>query len=144
LDIACLRGQLPVKLFALSNRLIPGQPTGKFMRPPVSTQSERAIVLIDDDFKESPVGLSERCHIPTMTVDKRKSSHHIGGVNKPSMSEIRTLAIKLYEAGQKRKRKQPTEIWGEGRNTTWQDLPSESADVWDAVAICAFEHLGEP
>jgi hypothetical protein len=60
---------------------------------------------------------------------------------KQKLDEARTLAIKLYEAGQKAKRKQPSEIWGVGRETKWRDLPSESMAVWDAVAICAYDEL---
>jgi hypothetical protein len=60
---------------------------------------------------------------------------------KQKLDEVRTLAIKLYEAGQKEKRKQPKEIWGD---TTWRDLPSESVAVWDAVAICAYAELRSP
>jgi len=55
-------GKLPFKLFALFDRPIPSQPTGKFMRPPEGAKSERAIVLVDDDLKEAPVGLGERRH----------------------------------------------------------------------------------
>lgn len=61
---------------------------------------------------------------------------------KQSLDEIRTLAIKLHEAGEAEKRKQPYHIWGETR--TWRDLPSESVKVWDAVAICAYGLLRRP
>ena len=57
--------------------------------------------------------------------------------------EIRTLAIKLYEAGEAEKRKHPKHIW-EGLMRTWRDLPSESVAVWDAVAICAYDQLKPP
>lgn len=59
---------------------------------------------------------------------------------KQELDEVRTLAIKLYEAGQKEKRKQAKEIWGD-TDRTWRDLPSESVAVWDAVAICAYQQL---
>jgi hypothetical protein len=59
---------------------------------------------------------------------------------KQKLDEVRTLAIKLFEAGQEEKRKQPPEIWG--TITDYRDLPSESVDVWDAVAIRALEVLG--
>ena len=58
-----------------------------------------------------------------------------------SMDEVRTLAIKLYEAGQREKRRQPTEIWGTDCLRNWRDLPSESVAVWDAIAFCAYRLL---
>lgn len=60
---------------------------------------------------------------------------------KQQLDEARTLAIKLYEAAQKEKRKHPKEIWGSDAERAWRDLPSESVDVWDAVAICAYQQL---
>lgn len=63
---------------------------------------------------------------------------------KQQLDEIRTLAIKLFEASRKEKRKQPAEIWGYGRILEWRDLPSESVAVWDAVARCAYEQLKRP
>ncbi len=60
---------------------------------------------------------------------------------KQKLDEVRTLAIKLYEAGQEAKRKQPEEIWGSSRTLEWRDLPSETVAVWDAVAICAYDEL---
>lgn len=53
--------------------------------------------------------------------------------------KVRTLAIKLFEAGQAAKRKQPRDIWG--NLSVWDDLPSESVAVWDAIAICAIHSL---
>jgi hypothetical protein len=58
---------------------------------------------------------------------------------KQQLDEVRTLAIKLFEAGEAQKRNQPKHIWGQTR--TWEDLPSESVAVWDAVAICAYQQL---
>jgi hypothetical protein len=59
---------------------------------------------------------------------------------KQKLDEVRTLAIKLFEAGEAEKRKQPKHIW-EGQTRTWRDLPSESVAVWDAIAICAYGQL---
>lgn len=59
---------------------------------------------------------------------------------KQKLDEARTLAIKLYEAGQKVKRSQPAHIWGRPL-IGWRDLPSESVAVWDAVAIEAYRLL---
>jgi len=42
---------------------------------------------------------------------------------KQQLDEVRTLAIKLFEAGEKEKRKQPKHIW-DGQTRTWRDLPS--------------------
>lgn len=56
---------------------------------------------------------------------------------KQKLDEARTLAIKLFEAGEAEKRKQPKHIWG-------GDLPSESVAVWDAIAICAYRELKRP
>jgi len=53
------------------------------------------------------------------------------------LDELRTLAVKLYEAGQQQKRKQKYQIWGADRDRKFRDLPSESVAVWDAVAACA-------
>jgi hypothetical protein len=57
------------------------------------------------------------------------------------LDEVRTLAVKLFEASQKEKRSQPLEIWGESANLKFRDLPSESVAVWDAVAIEAIKYL---
>ena len=58
---------------------------------------------------------------------------------KQQLDKVRTLAIKLFEAGEAEKSKQPKYIWGETRQ--WRDLPSESVAVWDAVAMCAYRQL---
>ena len=60
---------------------------------------------------------------------------------KQKLDEVRTLAIKLYETGQKEKRKQHIFIWGVDAYRTWRDLPSESVAVWDAIAIEAYRRL---
>ena len=60
---------------------------------------------------------------------------------KQKLDEVRTLAIKLFKAGQIQKRKQGTRIWGDCVRATWRDLPSESVEVWDAVAVCAYRQL---
>ena len=60
---------------------------------------------------------------------------------KQELDEIRTLAIKLHEAGQKEKRRQPRHIWMDSADRQWRDLPSESVAVWDAIAICAYQQL---
>jgi hypothetical protein len=62
-------------------------------------------------------------------------------IMKQKLDEVRTLAIKLYEAGQREKRRQPTEIWGTDCLRNWRDLPSESVAVWDAIAFCAYRLL---
>ena len=62
---------------------------------------------------------------------------------KQTLDEARTLAIKLFEAGEAEKRKQPKHIW-EGQTRTWRDLPSESVAVWDAIAIAAYRELKRP
>jgi hypothetical protein len=62
---------------------------------------------------------------------------------KQKLDEVRTLAIKLFEASEAEKRKQPKHIWG-GQTRTWRDLPSESVAVWDAIAICAYRQLKRP
>jgi hypothetical protein len=58
---------------------------------------------------------------------------------KQKLDEVRTLAIKLFEAGEREKRKHAKCIWGQSKE--WRDLPSESVAVWDAVAICAYDQL---
>ncbi len=63
---------------------------------------------------------------------------------KQNPDEIRKLAIKLFEAHQKKKRVQGRGIWGNDGNREWTDLPSESVDVWDAVAIEAYKRLRIP
>ena len=55
------------------------------------------------------------------------------------LDEVRTLAMKLFEAAQREKRKQPG-IWA-NPELKWRHLPSESVAVWDAVAICAYKQL---
>jgi hypothetical protein len=60
---------------------------------------------------------------------------------KQKLDLIRTLAIRLYEAGQKEKRQHHQDIFGSESSRIWRDLPSESQDVWDAVAICAYREL---
>ncbi len=60
---------------------------------------------------------------------------------KQQLDEVRTLAIKLFEAGQVQKRKEGS-YWNEcDRNRVWHELTSESVAVWDAVAICAYNQL---
>lgn len=60
-------------------------------------------------------------------------------MKKQSLDEIRTLAVKLFEAGQIEKRKHPKRIWGDDANIQFRDLPSESVDIWDAIAIEAYK-----
>lgn len=60
---------------------------------------------------------------------------------KQQLDEVRTLAVKLFEAGQVEKRNQPPEIWGSDRDRKFRDLPSESVAVWDAVALAAAKEL---
>lgn len=63
---------------------------------------------------------------------------------KQKLDEVRTLAVKLFEAGQRQKRKQPVGIWGSAdRDRTFDDLCSESVAVWDAVAITAIKTLAK-
>lgn len=59
---------------------------------------------------------------------------------KQQLDEVRTLAIMLFKASEEKKREFPQHIWGAPRS--WDDLPSESVAVWDAVAICAYRKLG--
>ena len=58
---------------------------------------------------------------------------------KQKLDEVRTLAVRLFEAGQAEKRKQPDYIWGENRHLKFRDLPSESIAVWDAIALAALK-----
>lgn len=58
---------------------------------------------------------------------------------KKKLDEVRTLAIKLFNAAQAEKRKQPKHLWWPLR--PWRDMPSESVAVWDAVARCAYDQL---
>lgn len=60
---------------------------------------------------------------------------------KQQLDEVRTLAIKLFDAGQRQKRKHGSEIWGESINQTWRDLPSESVEFWDAMATYVHQQL---
>ncbi len=62
---------------------------------------------------------------------------------KQKLDEVRTLAIKMFEASEDEKSKQPPEIWGRssGQKLKFELLPSESLDVWDAVALCAIKEL---
>ena len=60
---------------------------------------------------------------------------------KQKLDEIRTLAIKLHRASEAEKMKQPKAIWGQSKARVWRDLPSESVDVWDAVAMEAYKRL---
>lgn len=62
---------------------------------------------------------------------------------KQKLDEVRTLAIQLFEASQKVKRKQGAAIWGTGIASEWIHLPSESVAVWDAVAIEAYRRIGK-
>ena len=62
---------------------------------------------------------------------------------KQKLDAVRTLAIKLYEAGQNEKRRQEPEIWGTDASRKWRDLPSESVEVWDAVATAAYRHFSK-
>jgi hypothetical protein len=60
---------------------------------------------------------------------------------KQKLDEVRTLAAKLFKAGQKEKRKQPKEVWGNWALQEWHDLPSESVALWDAISICAYREV---
>ena len=57
---------------------------------------------------------------------------------KQKLDKVRTLAIKLYEAAQKEAGKSP-DLWGNGRR--WRDLSQATMNLWDEVAICAYEEL---
>lgn len=61
-------------------------------------------------------------------------------IMKQQLDECRTLAIRLFEAGESEKRKQPKQIWG-GQTRRWSDLPTESVAVWDAIALSAFDYF---
>lgn len=54
---------------------------------------------------------------------------------------IRQLAERLYEAGQKQKRKQLEEIWGSDRKRKWEHMPSEGVEVWESIATTAIRTL---
>ena len=56
------------------------------------------------------------------------------------LDELRTLAVALFEAGQREKRKQAPTIWANSE-LKYRDLPSESVAVWDAVAMEAIKRL---
>jgi hypothetical protein len=60
---------------------------------------------------------------------------------KQKLDAARTLAVKLFQAAQNEKMRQPPSIWGDDRLRNWRDLPSESVAVWDAVAIEAYRVL---
>lgn len=60
---------------------------------------------------------------------------------KQKLDAVRTLAVKLYEAGQTQKRKQPWDIWGSDRDRKFRDMPSEGVEVWDAIALAALKHV---
>lgn len=60
---------------------------------------------------------------------------------KQKLDEVRTLAVALFEAGQREKRKHPPEIWGNSRNLKFRDCPSETVDVMDAMALEAIRSL---
>ena len=60
---------------------------------------------------------------------------------KQKPDEVRTLAIKLFEAGQNEKRKQSPIIWGESRDYTWREIGNYEMEVWDAVAMAAYKLL---
>lgn len=57
---------------------------------------------------------------------------------KQRLDEVRTLAIRLFNAGRRQKQKHGPHIWDD---TKWKDLPSESVEVWDAVAMEAIRRL---
>lgn len=59
---------------------------------------------------------------------------------KQTLEDVRTLAIKLYNASRKEMLSQPKHIWGRPL-CKFRDLPSESVAVWDAVAIRAYRLL---
>jgi hypothetical protein len=58
---------------------------------------------------------------------------------KQKLDEVRTLAVALFEAGQRAKRKQPLEIWGPSRDLKFRDMPSETVEVMDAMALEAIK-----
>ena len=71
----------------------------------------------------------------------RNSVNSVSDIMKQKLDEVRTLAVKLFEAGQVQKRKQGAEIWAEAGHSKFRDLPSESIAVWDAIAITALKLL---
>ena len=58
---------------------------------------------------------------------------------KQKLDEVRTLAVRLFEAGQIEKRKHSEDIWGAQSRLKFRDLPSESVAVWDAIALAAMK-----
>ena len=58
-----------------------------------------------------------------------------------TMGSTESLAIKLFNASEAQKRKQPKGTWGTPRK--WRDLPSESVAVWIAVATAAIRHVNK-
>lgn len=57
------------------------------------------------------------------------------------LDELRTLAINLFKAAEAEKLKHPKGTWGDGAPREFRDLPSESVDVWDAIAMEAYKQL---
>lgn len=62
---------------------------------------------------------------------------------KQKPDEIRVLAVELFDAGQREKRKQSPQIWGNNRYLRFESLPCESVAVWDAIAIAAIRKLSK-
>lgn len=56
------------------------------------------------------------------------------------LDELRTLAIKLFEAGEKVKGKHGKHVWGHDPRD-WRDQPSETIEVWEAVAREAYARV---
>ncbi len=54
---------------------------------------------------------------------------------KQKLDQVRTLAVQLFNAGQREKRKAPKEIWGANAHLKFENLPSETVAVLDAMAI---------
>ncbi len=60
---------------------------------------------------------------------------------KQKLDEVRTLAVQMFNAGQRKKREQPSYIWGASRELQFRHLPSEHVEVLDAMACEAMKRL---
>ena len=62
---------------------------------------------------------------------------------KQRCDDVRMLAIDLFEAAQREKRKQIAQVSDENgfRFEAWSDLADQSVAIWDAVAAEAYRRL---
>ncbi len=57
------------------------------------------------------------------------------------LDELRTLAIALFEACEKKKAEHGPDIWGGEHPQDWRNAPTETVEVWEAVARVAFDSV---